>query len=540
MSASVDTLLGWATEFLKYHWPEGGIHKFPVYKNCYDNILKTDPKAAVQYVVADNTENNVGIYHMGTGKPLTIEQSRALAQQKGSSKLETDITTFGMTGDWGAGTLESQVVADLLAQGADHTINLGDLYPVGSPVDARSKALGIREDTDIFEKGVEWRKGAKGSWYVTGNHEMYSGGFGMFDLILPTLGPKENGKFVGQPTTYFVLENSQWRLVFLDTGYTTYSELIHNDTNPQLPVVVNWLENTVKLGDANDKRGVVIFTHHNFVSAFKDSYSATSVQLKQLLKNRTVLNFWGHEHKTAIYEKSNIGNITSYPRCVGTGGFNVDQVDIPPTSRTSGLIAFDNRFYDVIPGDFWNSTAGFNGYTKMNFTGDTLTVDYWTIQWKDTKKTVLDRTAGHKTMTETFKINLNTGDIEQTNFQILDKDITTIKNIEISGPKSTPTFHSQTHIESYGYPMDKYYEKMKNQRYTRLINPTPKYSEEAQKEELKEFIIQHILPHRSKEAIERLHAECEIGKNMPLTEPKIDYNTIINQNGHQFYGVRFD
>lgn len=534
MSASVDTLTGWAIAFLEHHW--GDLHPFPVYPNQLRDALEKTTCPLLQaelkkkYMAFGDDMDDYGIYHLDTGKKLTPLQSQHLAKarqvgQYQRSAAPATTINFGVTGDWGAGTKESQLVADLLAKNAHYTLNLGDLYPVGSPEDARKHALGKRLETDIFEKAVSWRTGSLGSLWQTGNHEMYSRGYGLFDDVWPTVGMKDNTTktSLGQKTSYSVLENEHWRLLFLDTGYTTYSPLIHNDTNPQMEMVIDWLKNIVKIDNPADTRGVILFTHHNFVSAFKDSYPATAAQLKALLGDKTILHFFGHEHKAAIYEKTNLSTFTSYPRCVGTGGFNVDQAPVPPTARTSGLIAYDNREYDVIPGDFWNSTCGYNGYTMFNLTGDQMSVYYYTIQWADKSKNELNMRDGHLTMAETFSINPKTGDVEQRQFNVVDKDITIVQNVERIVPKATTELQTLHQMAGYGFDMEKYYAANEKVRYTRRINPTPKYSEEAQKEELLPFIQQHVLP---------------LLQRAPRAAPQIDYDVIVDQDGHEFFGMK--
>jgi 3',5'-cyclic AMP phosphodiesterase CpdA len=48
---------------------------------------------------------------------------------------------------------------------------------------------------------------------LPGNHDMYSGGYGYFDLILPHF---------GQEASYFNLRGQNWQLIGLDSGYQEY------------------------------------------------------------------------------------------------------------------------------------------------------------------------------------------------------------------------------------------------------------------------------------------------------------------------------
>jgi len=70
---------------------------------------------------------------------------------------------------------------------------------------------------------VRWPTGAKGSFALNGNHEMYADGNGYWKLVLPRMGLKERCSEwgAGQWASFFCLENKHWRIIGLDTGYNS-------------------------------------------------------------------------------------------------------------------------------------------------------------------------------------------------------------------------------------------------------------------------------------------------------------------------------
>ena len=98
---------------------------------------------------------------------------------------------------------------------------------------------------------------------------------------------------------------------------------------PQTEQVIDWLNNTIKLGEMckTDKRGIVLFTHHQYFSAWGTAYLGTAKQLATIVpKDCTVLWIWGHEHRFEVYDAADnvagTGNgFNAYGRTIGNGGF---------------------------------------------------------------------------------------------------------------------------------------------------------------------------------------------------------------------------
>ena len=113
-------------------------------------------------------------------------------QEKGTGIYSIDDRMkISMAGDWGTGTDEARMVAAAIEKSdPDFTIHLGDVYYVGDSNEVRENFLG--EKTSPYAP-VKWPMGAKGSFALNGNHEMYADGNGYWRMVLPRMGLKERG-----------------------------------------------------------------------------------------------------------------------------------------------------------------------------------------------------------------------------------------------------------------------------------------------------------------------------------------------------------
>ena len=314
-----------------------------------------------------------------------------------------------IAGDWGTGTDEARIVAAAMKSAdPDLTIHLGDVYYVGDANEVRENFLG--EKTSPYTP-VKWPTGAKGSFALNGNHEMYADGKGYWGMVLPRMGLKEAGSEwgAGQWASFFCLENKHWRIIGLDTGY--------NSTGfewGKLPVLQRskWLRKTTAFKPAcglpepllawlnsavnpdGDKRGLILLSHHGSHSAFEGWYQIPARQLAKVI-HRPVLWFWGHEHRLAIYEKFAVKDgIEAYGRCVGHGGMPVGRGAAPDIPDCRWL-AWDNRRY---PSDE-DVDVGYNGYANLSFNGPALHIAYY-----DLNQT--------RVLTEDWQVDIGSGTLE--------------------------------------------------------------------------------------------------------------------------------
>ncbi|CAF1261966.1 unnamed protein product, partial [Rotaria sordida] len=345
--------------------------------------------------------------HIGERHEFTTYdiQKQALNEEKQWNEWETGIyrmhgdndgtVNIALASDWGAGTLEAALVASAMMNGLDltmqqqratpdlphYTIHLGDIYYVGLPTEVQHCCLGIKPDW--ADRGVRWPIGQNGSLTIPGNHELYSRGFGYWDYFLPAVG-LFNSEDLTQPiqsqkTSYWVLENDQWRIIGLDTGYDSFSLLgIDNFAIKLPPELMDWLKTVVGLSpQMTDKRGLIFFSHHQIISAWNEKPNTDfPAQIASLLpEGRTVLWLWGHEHRLSFYEKQTITTLselgktlTFYGRCVGNSGFPTIAKELPVEARETKLLFYDDRLYHFHDNEFLSDlSVGFNGYTTMKF-----------------------------------------------------------------------------------------------------------------------------------------------------------------------------
>ena len=282
---------------------------------------------------------------------------------------------ISMAGDWGSGTAEAESVALCMAKFDPHfTIHLGDVYYVGDRQAINENCLGIKNPANNYDP-VTWPIGSRGSFALNGNHEMYANGTGYFDVLLPALGLRDSaGKMQGQQTSFFCLQNQYWRILAIDTGYNSVgvpvlSHIPFLNRIPGLradctlqPELIDWLK---KIVQPDDKRGLVILSHHQNYSAFESQYKKPAKQMYDAGVRRNALWFYGHEHRLAGYELNGTCGLRSYGRCIGHGG-------MPILLKQPGALP-DPVFYD-----YRKTTNGYgvNGFVNLTFTDKVLRAEY--------------------------------------------------------------------------------------------------------------------------------------------------------------------
>lgn len=290
-----------------------------------------------------------------------------------------DQITIGLCADWATNTRQSVKIArSMTEQAPDFTIHLGDTYFVGEPKEIKRNFL---------DPGSPWVRGSQGSFAVLGNHEMYARGISFFNDLLPSLGLRVSGRYQGQHAGFVCLETSHWRILALDTGYHSIGKIPLIEMIPWFgpdsrldPKLMAWLKNEVRLDDPGDKRGLLILSHHQYVTAFQESeYPKPASQLASLLgTTRPVIWIWGHEHKFAMYGKTQVGKgITAYGRCIGHGGMPVEIDGFKRKSSKTGadrLTVYDHRVHRTRIRR--KTPLGYNGYAVIRLKADTLSVEY--------------------------------------------------------------------------------------------------------------------------------------------------------------------
>jgi hypothetical protein len=294
-----------------------------------------------------------------------------------SSISSREEISIALLSDWASDTAESDAVAHLVSRySPDYTIHMGDVYFVGAPKEI---------EENFTAPYASWYYGASGSLALSGNHEMYSNGNAFFRHLLPAMYVQEGEVRKTQQAGFFCLENEYWRVIGIDTGYTSV-------TRPFLEIVsppdchlkkeqVEWLQNVVKLGDPNDKRGLIILSHHPYISAFREEYTRPGSQLRELMGDfeRPIVWFWGHDHRLVIYNKDVNGKgPVAFGRCLGHGGLPVE-IKLPDRAADLNKIHLYDRRVRL---ELGKHQLGYNGFVKLSLNGNKATAHY--IDLEDT------------------------------------------------------------------------------------------------------------------------------------------------------------
>jgi hypothetical protein len=217
---------------------------------------------------------------------------------------------IAMTADWGTGLYGAPRIAEQMTRMGvfDLLLHLGDVYYSGTHDEIQARFL------DVWP-----RTAGKISRTLNSNHEMYSGGFGYFELALPAL---------QQKSSYFALASDHWLLVGLDTAYVD-----HDIDNQQ----VAWLNAVIR--HAGNKR-VVLFSHQQPFSRLDSQGPKLQKALRHLLESQAITAwYWGHEHQCVLYDAHPRFGLLG--RCLGNGGIPEARkglVKDAPVERTTAHI----------------------------------------------------------------------------------------------------------------------------------------------------------------------------------------------------------
>lgn len=215
-----------------------------------------------------------------------------------------------LIGDWATGVDRARQIARMVEADISqnpgietHVIHLGDTYFAGWPKECRENFL------------AHWPQQQPPNvrhWSLNGNHDMYCGGDGYFQVLLG------DPRFAAQKKcSNFCIGNEHWQLIGLDTAYAEW-RLAHEDTRDQ----VGWAQGLSKLAP-NARR--VLLSHHQPFSDYESQKKADALaaEAAPLLKDeRTAAWFWGHEHRCVVYQPLTFASGGKLPlgACLGHGG----------------------------------------------------------------------------------------------------------------------------------------------------------------------------------------------------------------------------
>jgi hypothetical protein len=234
--------------------------------------------------------------------------------------------SLALVADWGTGAEPAIQLLNLISlQKPDVFVHLGDIYYSGTPAECETafKAL--------IDAILRHDKPDLPTFTLAGNHDMYCGGVGYYELI-----NKLNKKPTTQSASFFCLRSSdeKWQLLGLDTGLHDYSPFSVGPT-------VTYLEEDELAWHCERIREfsgrTILLSHHQPFSAFSTIGRAgqdgqqdpTNPHLMKAFEafkteGRVVGWFWGHEHALSIYKPF---KGIERGRCIGHGAVPVSTKD---------------------------------------------------------------------------------------------------------------------------------------------------------------------------------------------------------------------
>jgi len=242
-------------------------------------------------------------YFGSDGGRATIPYIPAAQVGKVILPLQND-ATIALLADWGTGTdIAVNLLKEIALLQPDIVIHLGDIYYSGTP-----------EECDVNFKRIvdtvlERNTRQVAVYTLAGNHDMYSGGAGYYNLLATlNAGPAK------QPASFFCLRNDHWQLLAMDTGLHDYIPVLGNDMLTFLePDEEDWIAE--RLEEFPGK--TILLSHHQLFSAFSQigdrgadgaltAYNPNLLKsfqrFTQVARQPIAAWFWGHEHTLSVYE----------------------------------------------------------------------------------------------------------------------------------------------------------------------------------------------------------------------------------------------
>lgn len=212
-----------------------------------------------------------------------------------------------LVGDWGTGLPRAKKVAKQMRkeiikakdEGVQlHVIHLGDVYYSGWKDEYVERFLADdcwpvkKKEADVVT-----------SWSLNGNHDMYSGGYGYYDILL------RDERFKRQEcSSFFSLCNNHWEILGLDTSFDN-----EDLKDPQ----AEWVTSKIHASTRN----IVLLSHHQLFSAYESGCPKVRTKLESALRSNHIRAwFWGHEHRHMGFKPS---DLLPCGRCLGHGGVPV-------------------------------------------------------------------------------------------------------------------------------------------------------------------------------------------------------------------------
>ncbi len=142
-----------------------------------------------------------------------------------------------IVGDWGTGEPRAlEVLSEIRARKPDILLHLGDIYYSATEDEVEER----------FQRAIETVFGASRPrvFSLCGNHDLYAGGTGYYRLVSE----------LGQGSSYFAIQNDDWRFIAMDTGLNDHDPFKVNSTATFLdPSDAAWVRDSVERRRTQDR-----------------------------------------------------------------------------------------------------------------------------------------------------------------------------------------------------------------------------------------------------------------------------------------------
>lgn len=236
-----------------------------------------------------------------------------------------------LVADWGTGTRAAEELLVRVAEKDPHVLlHLGDIYYSGTVRETHHNFL------QIIDRVFDRARRPMPVYTLTGNHDMYSGGVGYYQL-LPRLNPSPPyAPHQGQPASFFSLRSpgGAWQLLAMDTGLHDRDPFTVSTGVTYLePREAQWhLDKIERFAGQGGK--TILLSHHQLFSAFSaigevaekpsglEAFNPKLLETFRAVLERGLVNawFWGHEHSLGVYRP--YGPLER-GRCIGHGAIPV-------------------------------------------------------------------------------------------------------------------------------------------------------------------------------------------------------------------------
>jgi hypothetical protein len=303
------------------------------------------------------------------GYKLLLEKPMYRPNQNVVVELEQN-TKVAIIGDWGTGDdVATNLLKQVAALNPDILLHVGDIYYAGTENEARNNFLDISRSV----------LGNIPLYSLCGNHDMYSGGEGYYWLL----------DQIGQKSSYFSLQNSDWIFLAMDTGFHDNNPFTVATNMTQLVDQGDWSEAAWHLNQIAQagSRKVVLLSHHQLFSPFSSvgsvdntpyAYNPNLYKTFSPVLSKVEWWFWGHEHTLGVFPPY-MG--LKRGRCVGASAVPVFQ-DQQSYTTASGLETLNGQSMPT-----WDPNAVLgtskdmynNCFAMMSVNGASATVEYYEV-----------------------------------------------------------------------------------------------------------------------------------------------------------------